>query len=198
MNYNKIRKDKKSFVNMALILGIVFSLYIIYQAKFWGLCLILYYFAIVHYAKKDIKKRDSINFKNTEVLFYKKVSPFKVMAEHQEFVMLVFPSIFLLYLTLMDLDKSETLSVFLIGLVMFLVLVTMLLNQYRYIFIAFDEGFMSKGTSFNYTDIKKYQMIKMKSDHYILDMAGQKGFTSIKLTSDHAQFIEEKLKVDQS
>ncbi len=200
MTYEIIKKRNKTYLNIAKFLTVVMCSLFLYYARVSGLLLLGYLFTVSYmYKKESEKKKSKIQLQNTDILFFRKISIMKCLTEgiYYNYVFGVY--CFLLVISLDDVPKEHfwmvLISIFTIALMIHLALI----YRFKYTFVAFEESFLNKGEIYNYRDIIKVQMIKTKSNEFIIEMATKDQFLTTKLDleqSNQLNLLIEKFKQD--
>ena len=195
-----INKRNKTYLNIAKFLTVAMCCLFLYYTRIFGLFLLGYLFAVFYMTKKEReKKKSKTQFRNTEILFFKKISLLKCLTEGIYYNYLFGVYCFLIVISLDDVPKEHfwivIISIFSIALMIHLALI----YRFKYTFVAFEEGFLNKGEMYYYRDIIKVQMIKTKFNEYIIEMATKDQFMTTKLDfeqSDQLSLLIEKFKQD--
>lgn len=104
----------------------------------------------------------------------------------------IIPMVLLFGIIILESYSSFSIQIIHIGVIVFICLILFLITKQfsKYKLIFFEEGLIISQKLYKYDDIKKYQKIKMRNNHYILEIQAGKNYFSMVLSKEYIEMFE--------
>lgn len=140
--------------------------------------------------EKEKKSIQHFNWKSTPVIATIRNTNREGLQPYIVFIMPIAISFFILFSEL--LEEVRTVQI-LIHIGVFIgigfIILHFLKKYHRYHFVAFEEGILYHYRQIEYSDIKKYQFIKLKKGGFLLELNTGKSFIAVRLSDKDANLM---------